>query len=71
MWGRPDYLDMLKNVSDKVIKSLKILQDFWNVPYPLSKLDCIALPNYQATKPADSWGIILFKYGYTQNFDFG
>lgn len=62
VWARPDYLDMLKNVSDKIIKSLEILQDFWGVPYPLPKLDCFALPNYQATKPADNWGLILFKY---------
>ncbi|KAI4458976.1 protease m1 zinc metalloprotease [Holotrichia oblita] len=61
VWSRPDYLDMLKNVSDKIIRSLEILQDFWGVPYPLPKLDCFALPNYQATKPADNWGLILFK----------
>lgn len=62
VWARADYVDLLKNVSDKIIKSLEILQDFWNIPYPLPKLDCIALPNYQATKPADNWGLILFKY---------
>lgn len=61
IWGRPDFQQQLLNASIKVVRSLKILQDFWGVPYPLPKLDCMALPNYQATRPADNWGVILFK----------
>lgn len=61
IWGRADYISSLQNASKKVVQSLKILQDFWKVPFPLAKLDCIALPNYQATRPADNWGLILFK----------
>lgn len=61
IWGRPDFQQQLMNASEKVARSLTILQDFWGVPYPLPKLDCMALPNYQATRPADNWGVILFK----------
>lgn len=61
IWGRSDFQQQLMNASEKVVRSLKILQDFWGVPYPLPKLDCMALPNYQATRPADNWGVILFK----------
>jgi len=61
IWGRPDYISALQNVTHKVVKSLKILQDFWNISYPLPKLDCLSLPNYQALRPADNWGLILFK----------
>lgn len=62
IWGRSDFAEQLMNATEKVVKSLKILQEFWDVPYPLPKLDCLALPNYQATRPADNWGVILFKY---------
>ncbi|KAJ8958079.1 hypothetical protein NQ314_006464 [Rhamnusium bicolor] len=61
IWARPDFISALTNVSEKVIKSLEILQEFWETPYPLPKLDIFALPNYQATRPADSWGVLLFK----------
>lgn len=61
VFGRVDYLQSLENTTDKIVKSMKILQDFWQMPYPLPKLDCLALPNYQATRPADNWGLILFK----------
>lgn len=61
IWGRPDFAVQLVNAAEKVVKSLKILEEFWGVPYPLPKVDCLALPNYQATKPADNWGLILFK----------
>ncbi|KAJ8940801.1 hypothetical protein NQ318_007887, partial [Aromia moschata] len=61
IWARPDFISALVNVSEKVIKSLKILEEFWATPYILPKLDIFALPNYQATRPADGWGVLLFK----------
>lgn len=61
VWARPDFLSALGEVPDKIKHSLKILEDFWLVPYPLTKLDCVALPNYQGTRPADNWGLITFK----------
>lgn len=61
VWGRPDFMNSLTNVSEKVEKSIAILENFWETPFPLPKLDIFALPNYQATKPTDGWGIILFK----------
>lgn len=61
VWGRSDYIEALKEVSDKVESVLNVLQDYWGVPYSLPKLDVVALPNYQAVKPADNWGLIFFK----------
>ncbi|KAG5881692.1 hypothetical protein JTB14_002175 [Gonioctena quinquepunctata] len=61
IWARPDFISAVRNVSDKVEKSLGVLEEFWGTPYPLPKLDIFALPNYQATRPADSWGLLLFK----------
>ncbi|KAJ8917173.1 hypothetical protein NQ315_012665 [Exocentrus adspersus] len=61
VWARPDYIVALTNVSEKVMRSLEILEELWETPYPLPKLNIYALPNYQATKAADSWGVLLFK----------
>ncbi|XP_064212579.1 aminopeptidase N isoform X1 [Tribolium castaneum] len=61
VWARPDFITALANVTDKIRKSVKILEEFWGCPYPLPKLDVLALPNYQATRPADNWGLLLFK----------
>ena len=61
IWGRPDYISSLEDAGQKIVKSMRILEDFWGTSYPFPKLDCLALPNYQATRPADNWGLILFK----------
>ncbi|KAF7279863.1 hypothetical protein GWI33_006670 [Rhynchophorus ferrugineus] len=61
VWARPDFIEALTNVTTKVSKSVKFLEDFWGSPYPLPELNIFALPNYQATKPADSWGLLMFK----------
>lgn len=55
-------MEALKDVPNKIEQVLNVLQEYWGVPYPLPKLDCVALPNYQAVKPADNWGLIFFKY---------
>ncbi|XP_017774148.1 PREDICTED: aminopeptidase N [Nicrophorus vespilloides] len=61
VFARPDFLLSFNNTTLKVARSLKIIQKFWGTKYPLPKLDCLALPNYQAIRPADNWGLILFK----------
>ncbi|KAL3276601.1 hypothetical protein HHI36_011973 [Cryptolaemus montrouzieri] len=61
VWARPDFIESLVNVTDKVENALEVLENFWGLKYPLAKLDIIALPNFQATRPADSWGLLLFR----------
>ncbi|XP_056632551.1 aminopeptidase N [Diorhabda sublineata] len=61
IWARPDFINAIQNISEKVIDAIKVLEEFWQTPYPLPKLDIFALPNYQSTRPADSWGVLLFK----------
>ncbi|KAF5300451.1 hypothetical protein FQA39_LY02250 [Lamprigera yunnana] len=61
IWARPDFLSAIENSPQKIYTSLVALEEFWDFKFPLPKLDCIALPNYQATRPADNWGLILFK----------
>lgn len=61
MWSRPEFAAALEGVQEKINMSLNILIDYWGVAYPLPKLDCVAVPNFQATRPADHWGLLLFK----------
>ncbi|CAH2070892.1 unnamed protein product, partial [Iphiclides podalirius] len=61
VWGRPEYLEALEGVPDKIVQILNEIAKFDWPPLPLDKLDIVALPNYQGVKPADNWGLIVFK----------
>ncbi|KAL4721439.1 hypothetical protein ACJJTC_003427 [Scirpophaga incertulas] len=61
VWARPEYLQALEGLYEKLLWVLGEAADVWEMQLPLSKLDIVALPNYQGVKPADSWGLIMFK----------
>ncbi|XP_058826210.1 aminopeptidase N [Topomyia yanbarensis] len=74
IWARKEFHESLKDASTKIKSIMDYLTNFWNASYPLSKLDVVALPNFASVKPADNWGLIVFKenelqqgyYGITQ-----
>ncbi|KAG6450130.1 hypothetical protein O3G_MSEX006399 [Manduca sexta] len=61
VWGRPEYLQALEGVNEKLVQVFGEIANLWKEPLPLRKLDVVALPNYQGVKPADNWGLIVFK----------
>ncbi|KAB0800196.1 hypothetical protein PPYR_05936 [Photinus pyralis] len=61
VWATPDFIGAVQNATEKIYTSLKALEKLWDFKFPLPKLDCVALPNYQGTRPADNWGLIFFK----------
>ncbi|XP_048524273.1 aminopeptidase N [Dendroctonus ponderosae] len=61
VWARPDFMEALVNVSRKVATTFDYLEKFWGVFSPLNELNIFALPNFNATKPGDSWGVLMFK----------
>lgn len=61
VWGRAEFLPALEGVDKKLARVFAEISKFWQVPLPLRRLDVIALPNYQGVKPADNWGLIVFK----------
>ncbi|XP_072939731.1 aminopeptidase N isoform X2 [Epargyreus clarus] len=61
VWGRPEFLQALEGVNEKLSRVFEEIATFWQVPLPLRRLDIVALPNYQGVKPADNWGLIVFK----------
>ncbi|XP_062552082.1 aminopeptidase N [Armigeres subalbatus] len=74
VWARKDFHDQIKDVNIKINTILEHLVRFWNASFPLDKLDVVALPNFSSVKPADNWGLVVFResdllngyYGITQ-----
>lgn len=50
-----------QDVREKVIVTLRSLQTYLGVEFPLKKLDVVALPGFSAVKPVDNWGLLVFK----------
>uniref|UniRef100_A0A182FIT5 Aminopeptidase n=1 Tax=Anopheles albimanus TaxID=7167 RepID=A0A182FIT5_ANOAL len=61
VWARPDFHANVALVSERVRLILGKLQAYWGVALPLTKLDIVALPGFSYVKPADNWGLIVFK----------
>ncbi|XP_045766151.1 aminopeptidase N isoform X1 [Maniola jurtina] len=61
VWGRSEYLQALEGVNEKLSRVFGEVAKFWQVSLPLRRLDIVALPNYQGVKPADNWGLIVYK----------
>uniref|UniRef100_A0A8W7PVR4 Aminopeptidase n=1 Tax=Anopheles coluzzii TaxID=1518534 RepID=A0A8W7PVR4_ANOCL len=61
VWARRDFQKNVADVQQRVKLALRKLQEYWGVPLPLEKLDVVALPGFSYVKPADNWGLIVFK----------
>uniref|UniRef100_A0A182NAG4 Aminopeptidase n=1 Tax=Anopheles dirus TaxID=7168 RepID=A0A182NAG4_9DIPT len=61
VWARRDFQKNVADVEQRVRVALKKLQEYWGVALPLAKLDVVALPGFSYVKPADNWGLIVFK----------
>lgn len=51
----------MQNVYEKVVVTLNSLRHYWDIDFPLKKLDIVALPSFSSVKPVDNWGLIVFK----------
>ncbi|XP_050667556.1 aminopeptidase N [Leptidea sinapis] len=60
-WGRAEYLTALEGLNERIKLVFTELANYWQVPLPLKQLDIVALPNYRGFKPADNWGLIVFR----------
>ncbi|KAK6617492.1 hypothetical protein RUM44_005080 [Polyplax serrata] len=60
VWGRKGILTPLKNAAKIAPKVLVELEEFFDIPLPVPKLDLVALPGYTAI-PDSNWGLIFFK----------
>ncbi|XP_049870006.1 aminopeptidase N [Pectinophora gossypiella] len=61
VWGRPEFLPALEGINEKFVRVFTEISNYWNSSLPIRRMDLVALPNYQGVKPADNWGLIVFK----------
>ncbi|XP_065072809.1 aminopeptidase N [Ochlerotatus camptorhynchus] len=71
LWARKEFHEQNKDVKYKLKIVLEYLINYWNVSFPLEKLDVIVLPNFSAVKPADNWGLVVFRESDLQNGYYG
>lgn len=61
VWTRGDVIKSADLALSFVPKLLKFFENFFNIEYPLPKLDMIALPDFSAGA-MENWGLITFRY---------
>ncbi|XP_022215617.2 aminopeptidase N [Drosophila obscura] len=60
VWARADAIKSAEYALSVAPKILNFLQEFFNVTFPLPKIDMIALPEFQAGA-MENWGLITFR----------
>lgn len=60
VWARSDAIQSAELALDFGPKLLQFFVDFFNVSYPLAKLDMIAIPDFSAGA-MENWGLITFR----------
>ena len=66
VYARPQAISAGKAAYSNSItpKMLKFFTDFFGINYPLSKLDQIAVPNYDIAGAMENWGLIVYKEAF-------
>ncbi|XP_061478670.1 leucyl-cystinyl aminopeptidase isoform X2 [Rhineura floridana] len=60
VYSVPQKLQQTEYASDTATKLLQFYQKYFNITYPLQKLDLVALPDFQAGA-MENWGLITFR----------
>ncbi len=60
IYARPGYAGKGKYALENATKFLRAYEEYYSIPYPLGKLDLIALPEY-ASGAMENWGAITFR----------
>nr|CAH8833082.1 unnamed protein product [Trichobilharzia regenti] len=59
VWARPEKIESARYALDIGRRILTYFEDYFGVPYPLPKMDMVALPNFKA-HAMENWGLITF-----------
>uniref|UniRef100_UPI00398EAF21 leucyl-cystinyl aminopeptidase isoform X1 n=2 Tax=Pristiophorus japonicus TaxID=55135 RepID=UPI00398EAF21 len=60
VYAVPDKMDQLHYALDTAVKLLKFYEGYFNISYPLQKLDLVAIPDFEAGA-MENWGLITFR----------
>ncbi|XP_078070884.1 leucyl-cystinyl aminopeptidase [Mustelus asterias] len=60
VYAVPDKMDQMHYALESAVKLLKFYEDFFNISYPLNKLDLVAIPDFEAGA-MENWGLITFR----------
>lgn len=60
VFARSDAINSAKYALNIGPKILKFLEEFFQIPYPLPKMDMIALPDFNAGA-MENWGLITYR----------
>ncbi|XP_055848207.1 aminopeptidase N [Episyrphus balteatus] len=61
IWSRPEIHEDLQEIYTKLVTVYDHLEAYFNVSVPLSKIDVLAIPGLASVRPADNWGVLMFK----------
>jgi len=61
VFARSNFVSEVQDVAGKASLILEFIEDYLAVPFPLPKLDLVALPHYSDPEPANHWGLIMIK----------
>lgn len=60
VWARQDAIPQAKHSLDVGPKILRYFEDFFQIKFPLPKVDMIALPDF-AAGAMENWGLITYR----------
>uniref|UniRef100_A0A8D0GFF3 Leucyl-cystinyl aminopeptidase n=1 Tax=Sphenodon punctatus TaxID=8508 RepID=A0A8D0GFF3_SPHPU len=60
IYAMPQKLDQVEYALDTAVKLLDFYQKYFEIEYPLQKLDLVAIPDFQAGA-MENWGLITFR----------
>ncbi|XP_037790314.1 uncharacterized protein LOC119585704 [Penaeus monodon] len=59
VWARESAVEDAKHASEIAAKILRFFEEYFSIPYPLKKLDIVALPDL--TSDMENWGLITYR----------
>lgn len=69
IWARQEALTQTHYALEIGPKILKYYEDFFDIKYPLPKMDMIALPDFSAGA-MENWGLITYRFNFGKSVVF-
>ncbi|XP_070557701.1 aminopeptidase N-like isoform X2 [Ptychodera flava] len=62
VWAQPDYITAANYSLHIGLKMLRFFEEHYGIPYPISKLDMVAIPQFLAGA-MENWGLVQYSEG--------